>query len=174
MPAIADKIASARASAPKPALPAPRRVVLQRVANVVHINLTGTPKRLVVDPDLAHLFYTHDRTLGDEMRPHRLVWIARFKRFPGETLTIRLCSVTHPAKATLSVLAVKAPAPPKVGAPPPNTWVIHHDENAVETQAFVRMTDDFDRINVKYEVIFASPVRTIPPLDPDINLIPDP
>lgn len=174
MPAIADKIAGARASAPKPTLPAPRRVVLQRVANVIHIRLSGTPPRLSVDPDLAHLFYTHDRTLGDEMKPHRLVWIARFKRFPGEIITIRLCAVTHPAKLPLSVLGSPHAPAPKAGGPPAFAWQIRHDENAVETQPFIRATDDHDRINLKYEVVFSSPTRTIPTLDPDINLIPDP
>lgn len=175
MKTIEEKLGSALRPGPVLA----RRVELQRVANVVHIRLRHDPLGLVVDPDLAHLFYTHDRTLGDEMRPHRLVWMAMFKRHPGETITIRLCAVTRPPKLPLSVLAapraaVPGAAPPKAGGLPPFTWAIRHDENAVETHPFIRTTDDHDRINLKYEVVFTSPVRTIPTLDPDINLIPDP
>lgn len=174
MSTISDKVRAARAAAhPAPPL-TPGRVEHQRVASVVHIRHLAAQGKFAVRPDLAHLYYTHDRTLGDEMKPHRMVWFADFKRHPGELVTIRLCTVPPPPKLLVEELLASPRATPKAGAPPLNTWVIRHDENAVETQAFVRTTDDFDRINVKYEIEFTSPTRTIETLDPDINLIPDP
>lgn len=100
MSTISDKVRAARAAAhPAPPL-TPGRVEHQRVASVVHIRHLAAQGKFAVRPDLAHLYYTHDRTLGDEMKPHRMVWFADFKRHPGELVTIRLCTVPPPPSSS--------------------------------------------------------------------------
>jgi hypothetical protein len=146
----------------------------QKVANIIHIRLKGSPLQLVVEPDPADLFYTHDRSRGDEMKPHRLVWMAMFKRQAGETLTIRLNRVTHPAKLPLSAPEFAHAFNPKGTPPQVGTWVIESDENAVETFPLDLVSDDLGRVDLKYDVTLAGGTRNVPPLDPGINLIPDP
>jgi hypothetical protein len=167
MPTIAERLNAAAATST-------HTVNEQHTANVVHIRLKGTPPQLVVDPDPANLFYTHDRGRGDEMKPHRLVWIALFKRQPGETLTIRLNRVDHPHKLTLASPEFEHAFNPKGVPGLIDTWVIEHDENAVETWPLDLRTDDHGRIELKYDVSLTGGHRHVAPLDPGVNLIPDP
>ena len=167
MPTIAERVLAAGAIAT-------RTVNEQCAANVIHIRLKGTPPQLVVEPDPADLFYTHDRSRGDEMKPHRLVWMAMFKRLAGETLTIHLNRVTHPQKVSLSAPVFEHAFNPKGVPVLVDTWVIEHDDNAVETCPLDLLTDDLGRIDLKYDVTLTGGHRNVPPLDPGINLIPDP
>ena len=167
MPSISERVLAAP-HAPVHTLNA------QQVANVVSIRLKGTPPHLAVEPDPADLHYTHARGRGDEMKPHRIVWLAGFKRHAGELLTIRLTGVTRPAKVTLAAPVFEHAFSPVHATTLTDTWVIRHDENAVETLPVDLVSDEFERIHLKYEVVLSGGHRSVPALDPEIRLIPDP
>lgn len=167
MPSISERVLSA------PHVTA-HAVNVQQAANVVTLRLRGTPPHLAVDPDPADLFYTHAHGRGDEMKPHRLVWLAGFKRFAGEVLTIRLTGVTRPPKLTLAAHDFAHAFGPPNATTPTDTWVISHDENAAVTLPLDLASDDHGRIHLKFEVTLTGGHRSIPRLDPEIRLIPDP
>lgn len=146
----------------------------QLVASLVRISLAGDPPELVVNPDPVDVYYSHGRGQGDEMRPHRIVWEAMFPREPGETITITLNRVTRPPGLHLDAPGLRAALRAMDRALPPRTWVIRHDENAVETEPIELPSDDDGRIDIKYDVAVTSARRDIGTLDPGINLIPDP
>jgi hypothetical protein len=157
-----------------PALTATLVTNAQRVASIVHIKLVGSPPELVVEPDPVDVYYTHDGSLGDEMKPHRVVWMAMFDRQPGETLTIHLNAVTRPAKLAFTDPVFQHAFSARTAPKRTDTWVIEPNENSVETEPIDLLTDNYGRIDVKYDVTLAGGTRRIPPLDPGGNLIPDP
>lgn len=167
MPSISERVFAA------PHAPA-HTTNAQQAANVVTIRLKGTPPHLVVEPDPADLHYTHAHGRGDEMKPHRLVWLAGFHRSAGELLTIRLTGVTRPSKLTLAAPVFEHAFGPVAATTPTDTWLIRHDENAVVTLPLDLASDEYERIHLKYEVVLTGGHRSVPALDPEIRLIPDP
>lgn len=146
----------------------------QLVASIVHITIRRDPTpELVVEPDLVNVFYTHDRSRGDEMKPHRLIWEA-IGRLPGETVTIRLSRVTRPKGLDLSHSSLRDALREKSSKTHTHTWVIDDGQNAVETGPICMPTDENGRIDIKYDVALTTPGGGMYELDPGINLIPDP
>jgi hypothetical protein len=147
----------------------------QFVDSVIHIMLKpGKPPTLVVTPETVEVYYTHHGGGGDEMKPHRLLWIAMFKREPGDTILIRMKQVNHPNKFPLAKLGIQSAFPGGTKQAAPLTLVIEHDQNAVETDLIALPTDEHGRINFKYDVEYVRNGKQIAYLDPGGNLIPDP
>lgn len=151
---------------------------LQEIAAVIHVGLRHGPERLVVHPEPAILYYRHHLGDGDEMRPHRLLWLLDFGRHPGEILTIRLNRVTHPPGLHLTnhvfdhAFATKTnPHGPAVPHP---EWTIAPDENAVLTASIRLASDQYERIAIKYDIVLTGTAVPVPVLDPGFELVPDP
>jgi hypothetical protein len=166
----------------------------QSVESVIHITLDpGDPPTLRVSPRTVEAYYTHHGGGGDELRPHRLLWMAMFKREPGVKILIRLMRVDHPDQFPLSDPKIERAFRGKPSYCPARTWVIEHDQNAVETDPIALPTDWYGRINFKYDVVLKrfepdldlddlkmkgidlnDRGKLIAQLDPGGNLIPDP
>lgn len=159
----------------------------QRVASVVHLTLQrDTTPPLVVEPEIVNVFYTHDGGRGDEMKPHRIVWEA-IGLLSGESIEIHLRDhdlkskgvPVSEAQAQKLLKEVFTDARELKPAAPAKGWrfgwtLPTEGVPAVESRPLSRPTDDRDRINVKYDVVFRAPGRPPFVLDPGINLIPDP
>lgn len=165
----------------------------QHIASVIQIlREADGERRLVVHPDTAEAFYTHHGGSGDEMRPHRLLWMVMFPREPGDTILIRVTDIHHPDSLRAGDPVVASAFRARHPHWPRCTWLIEHDQNAVETEPIAFPTDRSGRIYFKYDVVLnryedgelAKYVgeridpwdkgRRLCHLDPGGHLIPDP